>query len=85
MYYVYILKWEKYYIWYTSNIEQRLLRHKLWLCITTKRLKIHKLIWYFEKDTKTEAMKLEKMIKKNWHIKHWINHTSFIKSHTIIN
>ena len=36
------------------------------------------LIWYFEKETKTEAIKLEKMIKRNWHIDHRIIHKTFV-------
>ena len=84
MYYVYILKWDKYYIWYTFDIERRIERHILWWCKTTKKLKVYELVWYFEKEAKSDAMKLEKIIKKNWHTEHWINHESFIISNKII-
>ena len=79
MHYVYILKGNRYYVWYTSDLEKRLKKHVDWRCETTKRTKPYELIWYFEKDTKQEAMKLEKMIKKNWHIDYWINHNTFVK------
>jgi hypothetical protein len=37
------------------------------------------IVGYFEKPTKTEAIKLERIIKKNGHIDHWIHHPSFIE------
>ena len=78
MYYVYILKWDKYYVWYTWNLEYRMFQHFHWLCKTTKKINVTKLVWYFQKDTKQEALKLEKMIKRDWHIEHRINHETFI-------
>lgn len=80
MYYIYILKWDKkHYIWYTSDIEKRLLKHKKSWTKTTRIMWRLDLIWYFIKETKTEAIKLEKMIKRDWHIEHWINHQTFVK------
>ena len=78
MYYVYILKWDKYYIGYTWNLEHRMFQHFNWLCKTTEKLNVVKLVWYFQKDTKEDALKLEKMIKRDWHIEHRINHKTFI-------
>ena len=84
MYYVYILRGNRYYIWYTSDLEKRLQRHIDWWCKTTKRIKPYELVWYFKKDSKYEAIKLENMIKKNWHIDHWITQKSFIQVNKII-
>lgn len=81
MYYVYILKWDKkHYIWYTSDMEQRIIKHKKWHTKTTRQMWNIELIWYFTRETKTEAIKLEKTIKKDWHINHWINNNTFIKN-----
>jgi predicted GIY-YIG superfamily endonuclease len=85
MYYVYILKWNnKHYIGYTNNLERRLSEHKRWNTITTKILWIHTLLGYFEKETKEEAQKLEKIIKKDWHIQHRITHITFVSINKII-
>ena len=80
MYYVYILKWDKiYYTWYTSDIEKRFVKHKDWGTKTTKHMWLLNLVWYFVKDTKTEALKLERMIKRDGHIDHWIAHKTFVQ------
>jgi hypothetical protein len=34
---------------------------------------------FFPKETKTEAIKLEKMIKRNGHIQYWLHHPTFVK------
>ena len=78
MYYVYILKWENYYVGYTWNLKYRMFQHLNWLCKTTKKINVTELVWYFQKDTKEEALKLEKMIKRDWHIDYWINHETFV-------
>jgi len=82
MYYVYVLLWatNKHYIGYTSNIEQRFAQHKNWQVQTTKSMGNLKLLWYFTKETKTQAIKLEQMIKRNGHIDHRINHPTFIQN-----
>ena len=78
MYYVYIIKWDKnHYIWYTSNLKKRFKEHLEWKTLTTKKMWNINLLWYFEKGTKTEAIKLENMIKRNWHVDHRINHKTF--------
>ncbi|EKD25073.1 MAG: hypothetical protein ACD_80C00121G0001 [uncultured bacterium (gcode 4)] len=80
MYYVYILKWKnKHYIGYTNDIQRRLSEHKRWWSMTTKIMKEFVLLWYFEKNTKEDAQKLEKMIKRDWHIQHRLNHPTFKK------
>jgi predicted GIY-YIG superfamily endonuclease len=80
MYFVYILQGKtKHYIGYTNNLKRRLAEHKRWWTETTKHMKDFVLLWYFEKNTQKEAQKLEKMIKKNWHIHHWIEHITFKK------
>lgn len=81
MYYVYIL-WsdQRHYIWCTEDIDRRIEEHKRWQTASTKNYKNIILLWYFIKDSKQEASKLEKMIKKNWHIQHWINHPTFISA-----
>lgn len=80
MYYVYIL-WSdtRHYIGTTSDIKRRIKEHTRWQTISTKNYKNTYLIGYFQKESKAEAMKLERMIKRNWHIEHWINHQTFIK------
>ncbi len=78
MYFVYILKWiNRHYIGYTNDLKRRLAEHKRWDTITTKVLWAKTLLWYFEKETKEEAQKLEKMIKRDGHIQHWIDHPTF--------
>ncbi|MFA7717794.1 MAG: GIY-YIG nuclease family protein [Candidatus Absconditabacterales bacterium] len=80
MYYVYIIKGDKiYYTGYTSDIEKRFLKHRKGGVETTKHMGNLILIGYFIKNTKIEAMKLERMIKRDGHIDHWINHESFIQ------
>ena len=81
MYYVYIIKGkEGHYVWYSWNLQKRLEQHKTWATKTTKKMGELILLWYFLKEEKTEAIKLERMIKKNGHIDHWTNHTTFIKN-----
>ena len=80
MYYVYILSTDdKHYIWYSWDIQKRLSEHQNKEVFTTKKYENIKLLWYFIKNTKTEAIKLENIIKRNWHVYYWINHPSFTK------
>jgi predicted GIY-YIG superfamily endonuclease len=79
MFYVYILgSTTKHYIWVTENITRRIEEHIRWQNVTTAKLINVFLVWYFIKESKREALKLEKIIKKNGHIQHWIDHTTFI-------
>ncbi len=81
MFYVYILKWnKKHYIWYTANLKTRIDRHNQWNTLTTRKMWTLTLLGYFEKSTKSEALKLEKMIKRNGHINHRLQHETFIRA-----
>jgi putative endonuclease len=81
MYYVYIL-WSdtRHYIWITEDIARRLEEHQNGKNKSTKSYSNIFLIGYFIKETRSEAHRLEKMIKKNGHINHWIDHSTFIKT-----
>lgn len=65
--YVYILasrKWWVLYTWVTSNIEQRILQHKQWTFDGfSKKYCVHRLVWFQEFPTITEAIEYEKVIK----------------------
>ena len=65
--YVYILasrKWWVLYTWVTSNIEQRILQHKQWIFDGfSKKYCVHRLVWFQEFSTITEAIEYEKVIK----------------------
>ena len=65
MFYVYILKGEKYYCGYTNDLQRRLQEHKRWKTITTKILKAKTLIGYFITETEEEALTLERKIKNS--------------------
>jgi predicted GIY-YIG superfamily endonuclease len=55
--------------------------HKRWSTQTVKyQLWEFELLWYFVKNSKEEAQRLEKIIKKDWHISHWLNHETFVKN-----
>lgn len=65
-YYVYILYSESfdcYYKGHTQNLKERLLRHNAGLEKSTARYKPWKLMWYTEKGSRSEAMKLEAKLK----------------------
>jgi len=66
-YYVYILRsitTEKYYVGQTYNVEKRAREHNEGLVRSTKSGKPWKLIWTRETDSRSEAMKIERTIKK---------------------
>lgn len=66
MYYVYILKSElngSFYKGITDNVERRLLEHNSGKEKSTKRYQPWKLVWYTSKNTRSEAVILEKKIK----------------------
>ena len=79
MFYVYILHWTngRYYVWYTWNLERRLNEHLRWNTKSTRWMWDKQLEWYFIKQTKTEAILLEKQIKNSWHISRWLKHKDF--------
>jgi predicted GIY-YIG superfamily endonuclease len=85
MYFVYVLKWkDKHYIWYTNDLQRRLAEHRRWWCETTKQVKDLTLLWYFKKETESEAQKLEKIIKRDWHIQHRLQHPTFIQYSSLV-
>jgi len=79
MYYVYILKWDRYYCWSTNNLKRRLLEHRRWKTITTKTFEIYDLVWYYVVNTYEEARELEKKIKRSGHIERWTLKDGFLK------
>lgn len=81
MFFVYILIWGnwRYYVWYTWNIERRIKEHNRWNTKSTRWMWNKMLVWYFLKETKREAIILEKQIKSSWHIKRYVDKSDFIK------
>jgi putative endonuclease len=66
-YYVYIIRSEslqKYYAGYTSDLNDRMLRHLRGANKFTGKANDWKIVTYFEASTKSEALKLENKIKK---------------------
>jgi len=78
MYYVYILKWKRYYCWCTNDIKRRLQEHKRGKTRTTKISKTYDLIWYYIIETQEKALELERKIKDSGHIERWIKNKEFI-------
>ncbi len=78
MYYVYILRGNKYYCWCTNDIKRRLQEHKRWNTKTTKWFESHILVGYFIKQTQKEAILLERKIKDSGHIERWTKKEEFI-------
>jgi len=79
MYYVYILKWYKYYVWTTGDIQRRFKEHKRGNSYFTKRIwKNIKLLWWFEHKDKKDALILETKIKKSGHIERWTKEKTFV-------
>ncbi len=70
-YWVYILKWKKYYVWYTGALENRLKEHKKGTTKTTRELWDWIFVKFIECENKIEAIKLERKIKKWGHIEKW--------------
>lgn len=68
---VYILKWKRYYVWYTGDLDKRLKEHKKWTTKTTKDLWNWEMVRFIKCNNKTEAIKLERKIKRWWHIERW--------------
>ena len=68
---VYILKWDRYYVGSTNNIERRLKEHeKKWY--STKRIWEWKLIKQIPCKDRLEARRLENKIKKSCHPERYI-------------
>jgi len=68
---VYILKWDRYYIWSTNNIERRIHEHKTkWY--SAKRIWERVLEKVIECKDRQEARELENKIKKSCHPERYI-------------
>lgn len=66
MYYVYVLESElnnSFYKGCTDNLERRLIEHNSGKEKSTKRYMPWKLIWYTAKNSRSEALVLEKKLK----------------------
>ncbi|HRX64091.1 MAG TPA: GIY-YIG nuclease family protein [Candidatus Absconditabacterales bacterium] len=70
---VYILKGTRYYVGYTGNLELRLKEHNKGTTKTTRDLGDWQFVKFIECKNKTEAIKLERKIKRGGHIERWIN------------
>ena len=74
---VYILKWDKYYIGSTNDLDRRLQEHASGKTHTTQRIWSNiELYWYIVCESKQEARALEKNIKKWGHYARWIEKNS---------
>jgi putative endonuclease len=67
MYYVYIIKLinNQHYIGFTSNLKQRIIRHRTNSVVTTKRIKPKKLLFYAAFSSKQKALDFEKYLKSS--------------------
>ncbi len=79
MYFVYILKWSRFYVWYTNNLQRRFQQHKNWKTKSTSKYWEIKLVWYRIFDSKSDATHMERLIKKSKNIKKRIGKLWFIK------
>ncbi len=83
MFFVYILESEKshrYYTGQTENLDERVKRHNDGRNLSTKAHKPWNLIWWKEFDTRSEAIKVEreiKRIKKRTGIINYVANNSF--------
>ena len=58
------IEYGRYYIGYSADIQKRLNEHDTWFVKSTKFYKPYSLIYTEEFDTKTEALKREKELKR---------------------
>ncbi len=79
MFYVYILKWSRYYVGYTNNLDLRYKQHREGKTKSTNRYWDLSLLWYFIFEKKSDAMMMEREIKKSGHIDRYLIHNDFIK------
>ncbi|MDP2090784.1 MAG: GIY-YIG nuclease family protein [Candidatus Gracilibacteria bacterium] len=82
MFFVYIIYGSngKYYVGYTGNIERRLKEHSRGNTKSTKSMGEKILLGYFQINNKTEAIILEKQIKRSGHISRYLENVDFIKN-----
>ena len=79
MFYVYLLKWTKFYLWVTNDINIRYQQHLDWKVYSTKRMwNDLKLIWYLEFGDRGSALKIESRLKKSWHVDRILNYKWFV-------
>ena len=69
---VYILKGERYYVGYTGNLQRRLEEHKRGQIKTTREIGAWELVKVIPCATKTEAITLERKIKRGGHVERWL-------------
>ena len=69
---VYILKGKRYYVGYTGNLQRRLEEHKRGQTKRTKELGAWELVKVIPCATKTEAIILERKIKRGGHVERWL-------------
>jgi predicted GIY-YIG superfamily endonuclease len=67
---VYILQWDRYYVWSTNNLERRLEEHKT--SYSAKRIGDWKLVKILPCENRIEARQLELNIKKSCHPERYI-------------
>ena len=84
MYYVYILKWTRYYVGYTNNLIRRLIQHQNWKTYSTSRYGELSLIGYFLFQEKNEAVKKELEIKKSKNIEKRTTTKDFIATDKVV-
>jgi len=68
---VYILKWDRYYIGSTNNIERRIVEHKR-KGYTAKRIGNRELVKIIDCGTRLDARQLEKKIKESYHPERYV-------------
>lgn len=73
MWYTYILHWNKYYIWSTTDLIRRISEHKDWKNYSTKRIWEWKLVFVKKFELILEARRFELKLKKSWHPERWID------------
>ena len=69
---VYILKGKRYYVGYTGNLQRRLEKHKRGQTKTTREIGAWELVKVIPCATKTEAITLERKIKRSGHVERWL-------------
>ena len=79
MYYLYLLKWKRFYLGITNNVARRLQEHLMWEVYSTKRIWSRiVLVWYLTLKSKKDALELELKLKKSGHIDRIIHYKWFV-------
>ncbi len=69
---VYILKGKRYYVGYTGDLQRRLEEHKRGQTKTTREIGAWELLKVIPCASKTEAITLERKIKRSGHVERWL-------------